>query len=189
MEREVVSLKDGSEASVFFVRGEYKNEVPRGIVNQMQKLFNEIIEEGKTYPNVDVLNYDDFVTYWMKYFCAIMVKGAHEALSDDQILLGTYYVKPNYVGRCSEVSNAGFLVSPVSRGLGVGKALGKTYLVWGKKLGYRYSVFNLVFETNVASLKIWDSLGFERIGRIPGVAKLEGYDEPVSAIMFGKSFV
>lgn len=32
--------------------------------------------------------------------------------------------------------------------------------------GYTYSVFNLVYETNVASCRIWDSLGFERISTL-----------------------
>lgn len=188
MEHELITLKDGSRATVFFVRGEYSEQVPKAIVTQMQQLFNDVIEEGKTYPNVETLDYNGFKTYWMKYFCAIMVDGEHNELSDTQRLLGTYYVKPNYVGRCSKVSNAGFLVTPSSRGRGVGKALGKTYVNWGGKLGYKYSVFNLVFETNVASVKIWQSLGFDVIGRIPDCATLEGYDEPVSALIFGKAF-
>lgn len=189
MEHAVVSLKDGSKGTVFFVPGDYKLDVPDEIVDQMCNLFNHIIEEGKTYPHLETFTKVSFIDYWMGKFCAIMVKGEQDKLLSNQTLLGTYYVKPNYIGRCSEVSNAGFLVSPDTRGLGVGKALGKTYLEWGKKLGYRYSVFNLVFETNVASLKIWDSLGFERIGRVPGVANLKGFDKPVSAIIFGKSFV
>ncbi|KAF1355774.1 hypothetical protein EJ07DRAFT_167954 [Lizonia empirigonia] len=36
--------------------------------------------------------------------------------------------------------------------------------------GFTYSVFNLVYETNVASMRIWDSLGFERIERARNVA-------------------
>lgn len=51
---------------------------------------------------------------------------------------------------------------------------------------YTYSVFNLVYETNTASTKIWDSLGFKRIGRIPGCGTLKSYPEPVDAIIYGR---
>lgn len=71
-------------------------------------------------------------------------------------------------------------------GLGLGKELGAKYLDIAPRLGYVYSVFNLVFETNVPSLKIWDSLGFERIGYVKNVAVLKGHDKLVGAYMFGK---
>lgn len=34
-------------------------------------------------------------------------------------------------------------------------------------LGYRGSVFNLVYDTNIASLAIWQRLGFTTVGKIP----------------------
>jgi len=44
----------------------------------------------------------------------------------------------------------------------------------------------LVYETNVASCRIWDALGFKRIGRVKGCGNLNSYDEPVDAIIYGK---
>ena len=85
--------------------------------------------------------------------------------------------------------NAGFVVNHEKRGLGLGKELGRKYLVWAPQLGYVYSVFNLVFETNIASLKIWDGLGFERIGYVKNVAVLKGHKHLVGAHMFGKDLV
>ena len=53
--------------------------------------------------------------------------------------------------------------------------------------GYTYSVFNLVYETNVASCRIWDALGFKRIGRIKGAGNLKSYpNQPIDAIMYGR---
>ncbi|KAI7573922.1 zf-H2C2-domain-containing protein, partial [Hortaea werneckii] len=101
--------------------------------------------------------------------------------------LGSFYVKPNYPGRSSHVCNGGFLVSDVARNKGVGRLMGEGYLEWAPKLGYTYSVFNLVYETNVASLKIWDALGFKRIGRVKGCGNLKSYpDQFVDAIIFGR---
>jgi hypothetical protein len=48
-------------------------------------------------------------------------------------------------------------------------------------------VFNLVYETNVASCRIWDALGFKRIGRVPGCGNLRSYPgQPVDAIIYGR---
>jgi hypothetical protein len=53
--------------------------------------------------------------------------------------------------------------------------------------GYSYSVFNLVYETNVASCRIWDALGFKRIGRVKGCGNLKSYPgELVDAIIYGR---
>lgn len=60
--------------------------------------------------------------------------------------------------------------------------------------GYRGSVFNLVFVNNIASVRIWDQLGFQRAGLIPGAGRLKKKDNPdedeyVDAIVFHYDFV
>lgn len=62
-------------------------------------------------------------------------------------------------------------------------------------LGYKASMFNLVFENNTASVRLWRSLGFKEIGRVPNagylIKKTETMDveeEFVDAIMFYYSF-
>lgn len=52
--------------------------------------------------------------------------------------------------------------------------------------GYKYSVFNLVFENNTASIKIWEKLGFGVIGRVPGAARLANSEELVDALIYGR---
>jgi hypothetical protein len=48
-------------------------------------------------------------------------------------------------------------------------------------------MFNLVYETNVASCRIWDALGFKRIGRVPGCGSLRSYPgEYVDAFIYGR---
>lgn len=48
-------------------------------------------------------------------------------------------------------------------------------------------MFNLVYETNVASCRLWDSLGFKRIGRVPGGGRLKSQPgEFVDAIIYGR---
>lgn len=52
--------------------------------------------------------------------------------------------------------------------------------------GYTYSIFNLVYETNVASCKIWDGLGFKRIGKVKGAGRLRSHSYLVDAIIYGR---
>ena len=49
------------------------------------------------------------------------------------------------------------------RGNGVATVCGRAYLILAP-LGYRASVFNLVFASNYIFIQIWKRLGFERIG-------------------------
>ena len=44
-----------------------------------------------------------------------------------------------------------------------------------------------MYETNVASCRIWDALGFKRIGRVKGCGNLKSYpNELVDAIIYGR---
>jgi RimJ/RimL family protein N-acetyltransferase len=59
--------------------------------------------------------------------------------------------------------------------------------------GYRGSVFNLVYISNTASVRIWDQLGFTRAGLIPKAGRLKskvegGEDEYVDAIVYHHGF-
>ena len=47
----------------------------------------------------------------------------------------------------AQLCNAGFLVPPAQRGKKIGSALAKSFLEYGPRLGYRGSVFNLVYKS------------------------------------------
>ena len=186
--------KDATKTVTLFNIHDYKT-VPVNLVKALENEFNYVVKEGRTYPYHSTMEGETFVKYWFTHFVSVLLEGEYKTLDEvgdlsveqwNQIFLGTFYVKPNYTGRCSHVCNAGFIVNHEKRGLGLGKELGKKYLQVAPELGYVYSVFNLVFETNIASLKIWDSLGFDRIGYVKNVAVLEGENKLVGAYMYGK---
>ncbi|PLW51254.1 hypothetical protein PCANC_04280 [Puccinia coronata f. sp. avenae] len=91
----------------------------------------------------------------------------------DEAIAGIYYIKPNYPGRSSHCCNGGFVVDPRHRGRNIGKTLARSFLHYAPLLGYRASVFNLVYKNNLASIAIWDSLGFQRVGLIPKAGRLK----------------
>ncbi|KAK5190544.1 Protein spt10 [Exophiala xenobiotica] len=171
--------------------------VPKSLLAYLSENLNKEIELGDTYPMINPLPLETFGPYWFGNFGAVMILGDIGGIEGVQeldrngadwnkICLGSFYVKPNYPGRSSHVCNGGFLVTPAARNKGVGKSMGQCYLDWAPQLGYTYSVFNLVYESNTASTRIWDSLGFKRIGRVPGCGQLQSSIEPVDAIIYGK---
>jgi GNAT superfamily N-acetyltransferase len=103
-------------------------------------------------------------------------------------ILGCFYVKPNFPGRCSHVCNGGFITNRKYRGYGVGAFMGENFKRLAKDLGYRASLFNLVFATNAPSVKLWRSLGYKQIATIPKVAVLEGEAGYVDAYQFHCDF-
>ena len=171
-----------------------RDEVPESLLHYLHDQFNKEIEGGDTYPMLEPMPVDKFAAYWFQNFGGIMLLGHIESAAQvvegqdwAKECLGTFYIKPNYPGRSSHVCNAGFIVTDASRNRGVGRLMGETYLEWAPKLGYKYTVFNLVYETNVASCKIWDGLGFKRIGRVKGAGNLKSHpDRLVDAIIYGR---
>lgn len=170
------------------------DQVPPSLYIYLCDQLNKEINGGDTYPMMDPFPSDRFAAYWFQNFGAIMLLG-NIASADDVVegkdwskeCLGSFYIKPNYPGRSSHVCNAGFLVTDASRNRGVGRLMGEAYIDWAPRLGYTYSVFNLVYETNVASCKIWDALGFKRIGRVKGCGNLKSYPgQLIDAIIYGR---
>lgn len=173
-------------------------QVPPLLIDYIHAEHTFVVEEGLTYPYHEPFDRVHFVENWFTHFVAVLLEGEHQSLAPhmsepigfwEEKFLGTFYVRPNFPGRCSHICNGGFIVNHKKRGLGLGKEMGRKYLVWAPQLGYAYSMFNLVFETNVASLNIWDLLGFERIGYVKKAAVLKGHSEFVPAVQFGKDLI
>ncbi|KPM40909.1 hypothetical protein AK830_g5640 [Neonectria ditissima] len=171
-----------------------RHQVPPSLLAYLCDQLNKEIDGGDSYPMMDPFPAEAFAAYWFQNFGAIMLLGnierpEHVVEGKDwsKECLGSFYIKPNYPGRSSHVCNAGFIVTNASRGRGVGRLMGEAYLDWAPRLGYSYSVFNLVYETNVASCRIWDALGFKRIGRVKGCGNLKSYPgQLIDAIIYGR---
>ena len=139
----------------------------------VRTLLNVVIVEGKTYPQRQPLSQAEFSTYWLSKDAFVVRTSGKDATHKPKEILGAFYLKPNFPGRCCHICNAGFIVQPGLRGQGIGRFMGEAMLLIAADLGYEAVMFNLVFETNIPSITLWQSLGFEIIGRIPGAVKLE----------------
>lgn len=162
----------------------------------VRALFNNVVCEGNTYPQDVPLTPEEFAQYWLKgeafvvRLCqenqpSTVASPASQTVTPATQMVAAFYLKPNFPGRCSHICNAGFIVAPPFRGQGIGRMMGETLIEVARDRGYRAVMYNLVFETNVPSLKIWESMGFETLGRIPQAVRLSA-DCYVDAIMLYK---
>jgi GNAT superfamily N-acetyltransferase len=147
------------------------------------ELMNDVIIEGKTWPFDKVFETMESYKGYFHSHAAFAVKFQDQAAHGNDIL-GCFYVKPNFPGRCSHVCNGGFITNKKYRGCGIGAFMGEHFKRLAKDLGYRASLFNLVFASNTPSVKLWRSLGYKQIATIPKVAVLEGEPGYVDAYQF-----
>ena len=83
-------------------------------------------------------------------------------------ILGTYYLRPNQAGGGRHVCNGGYITSVEARGRGIARAMCKHSLNHAREQGYRAIQFNFVVSTNERAVMLWQSLGFDIVGRLPG---------------------
>ncbi|GAA2529792.1 GNAT family N-acetyltransferase [Rarobacter incanus] len=89
------------------------------------------------------------------------------AVDEDETVLGTAEFHPNQFAQGSMVANAGFAVSPMFSGRGIGRTLGLAVLRQCRADGYTGMQFNAVVSTNHRALALWRSLGFVIVATIP----------------------
>jgi L-amino acid N-acyltransferase YncA len=102
----------------------------------------------------------------LEYWCA--ADAATFVAEQDGKVLGSYVLRPNQPGLGDHVANAGFMVDPDARGLGVGRAMGEHCLDEARRRGYRAMQFNFVVATNESAVHLWRELGFHTVGTLPG---------------------
>jgi L-amino acid N-acyltransferase YncA len=90
------------------------------------------------------------------------------AAEQDGKVVGSYILRPNRPGLGDHIANAGFMVAPEARGLGVGRAMGEHALNEARRLGFRAMQFNFVISTNESAVHLWQELGFKTVGTLPG---------------------
>ncbi|KRA82684.1 GNAT family N-acetyltransferase [Altererythrobacter sp. Root672] len=120
------------------------------------------IREGATYALASEMTGAQALDYWMstekETFVAV----------DDGTVVGTYYLRPNQAGGGAHVCNCGYVTSAAATGRGVARRMCEHSLNQAKASGYRAMQFNFVVSTNERAVRLWKSLGFEIVGRLPG---------------------
>ena len=125
-------------------------------------IYEAIVVAGETYAFPEP-RYDEARSLWME-----RPPGRTVVAVDAGRVLGSAKMGPNRPGRGDHVATASFMVDPAAHGRGVGRALGRHTVDWARAAGYRGMQFNAVVETNEAAVHLWQALGFEVLGTVPG---------------------
>ena len=121
-----------------------------------------IFREGATYTIDPDISEAEALAYWLAADKEIFVAEA------DGVILGTYFMRPNQAGGGRHVCNCGYMTRTGATGRGIARAMCLHSLEHARSRGYRAMQFNFVVSTNERAVKLWQSLGFEIVGRLPG---------------------
>jgi ribosomal protein S18 acetylase RimI-like enzyme len=120
------------------------------------------IRAGETYALDRDLSEADALAYWTGADRETFVAEA------DGAVLGTYYLRANQAGGGAHVANCGFMTDAAATGRGVARAMGAHALDRARAQGFAAMQFNFVVSTNIRAVRLWESLGFAIVGRLPG---------------------
>ncbi|RKF17999.1 GNAT family N-acetyltransferase [Alginatibacterium sediminis] len=123
--------------------------------------FRDIVVAQESYAFDPQINIETAYQLWCKQTRASFV-----FTQNDQIL-GSYYIKSNGMGPSDHICNCGYMVSELARGKGIASKLCEHSQATAKALGYSAMQFNSVVSTNQIAIKLWQKLGFTIIGTIP----------------------
>jgi len=124
--------------------------------------FHEIVAAGDTYAFDPRMSREDALAYWFR-------PDTHTYVAEkDGGVVATYILRPNQPGPGSHVANAAFMVASDAQGSGVGRRMAEHCLSEAHRLGFRAMQFNFVVSTNESAIRLWQKLGFEIVGTLPG---------------------
>ncbi|MEX0838059.1 MAG: N-acetyltransferase [Parvibaculum sp.] len=135
-------------------------------------IMEPVIRAGETYPLPRDLDRAGALAYWRAGGNTVFVS------EDEGGVSGSYYLRANTGGGGAHVANCGYMVAPQARGRGVARAMCLHSLREAKARGFRAMQFNLVISTNETAVHLWQSCGFEIVGRLP-----EAFAHPVEGFV------
>lgn len=136
------------------------------------RILEPTLREGHTYAIDQDVSQQEALDWWLQPGHEVVV-----ATRGDR-LVGTYYLIHNHDGRGSHVANAAYVVAPAARAHGVGRALCAHSLERARARGFLAMQFNFVVSTNEPAVRLWESMGFTIVGRIP-----DAFDHPLHGMV------
>lgn len=137
-----------------------------------------VVREGATYALDPDMAAADALSYWTGPDKETFV--AEEA----GVILGTYYLRANQEGGGKHVCNCGYMTRASATGRGVARAMCEHSLTYAASHGYRAMQFNLVVSTNERAVRLWQSMGFEIVGRLAGAFRHPSHGYVDALVMY-----
>jgi len=129
--------------------------------DQVWEIFSKVIQTGDTYVFDPQTPKSDLKKHWFADYMQTYVA------VDNDVIVGTYFIKPNQIDQGNHVANCGYMVNPNFQGKGIGKLLCEHSLQIAKENNFKAMQFNIVISTNEGAVKLWQKFGFKIIGTTP----------------------
>lgn len=131
-------------------------------------IWNEVVEDGVAFPQTELLDAQSgYAFFSSQSFTGVALD------ADSGAIIGLYILHPNNVGRCGHICNASYAVKGNLRGQHIGEKLVLHCMSKAKELGFGILQFNAVVKSNTAALHLYQKLGFQQLGVIPGGFRLK----------------
>jgi ribosomal protein S18 acetylase RimI-like enzyme len=119
------------------------------------------IRAGETYTLPHDWAKEQALAFWLSPDHAVFVA------EENGNVVGTYFLRANRKGGGAHVANCGYVTAPWASGRGVARQMCAHSLAHAKALGFRAMQFNFVVRPNERAVGLWQSFGFEVVGRLP----------------------
>ena len=126
-------------------------------------ILEPVIRAGETYPLPRDMDRQSALAYWFSPGHEVFVA------EDSGKVVGTYFLKANQKGGGAHVANCGYMTAANATGRGVARSMCAHSLERARERGFRSMQFNFVVSTNERAVRLWQSCGFEIVGRLPQV--------------------
>lgn len=125
-------------------------------------IIGPVIRAGETYSLDRDMSEEAALAYWLGADRETFVA------EDGGEILGTYYIRANQAGGGNHVCNCGYMTSASATGRGVARAMCAHSLDHARKRGFKAMQFNFVVSSNERAVRLWQAMGFEIVGQLPG---------------------
>ena len=136
------------------------------------------LRAGETYPIPREVSRADALAYWRTSGHSVFVAEQGGAV------VGTYYLRANNKGGGAHVANCGYVVAPAAMRRGVARAMCAHSLDEACKRGFAAMQFNFVIASNIRAVALWQSMGFDIVGRLPGAFRRPRLGPVDALVMF-----
>jgi len=125
------------------------------------RVLSPSIATGESYALPVDLTRDEALAYWSAPSHEVYVAEERE------VILGTYFLRPNQPGGGAHVANCGYMVAPAATGRGIAQAMCAHSLERARARGFLAMQFNFVIASNERAVRLWEHAGFAVVGRLP----------------------
>src|SRR5947207_1591043 len=139
--------------------------------NSIWAIMEPIIRAGETYTLPRDMDKVSALAYWFSDEREVFVA------EDNGDIVGTYCLQANHQSGRAHGANCGYLAAGSGTGRGVARAMFNHLLDRAREARFRAMQFNFVISTNDRAVRLWQSFGFETVGRLPNafLHPTEGY--------------